>query len=143
VAIVGPNGAGKSTFLRLLIGEIDPTEVRRLALASGALVARKPLEVSLQPTLSRLNAQAVSPHPALGPPPTLGVAFRSEFSSLPSRRPSTPKPYLSFGAKDHVGWQAEISPFPPFVPCCSAGPSASPRQAHHSLVPTPSPLPQK
>ena len=26
VAIVGPNGAGKSTFLKLLTGEIDPTE---------------------------------------------------------------------------------------------------------------------
>ena len=26
VAIVGPNGAGKSTFLRLLTGEIQPTE---------------------------------------------------------------------------------------------------------------------
>ena len=37
VAIVGPNGAGKSTFLKLLTGEIEPTEghVGRRAKLSG------------------------------------------------------------------------------------------------------------
>ena len=34
ISIVGPNGVGKSTLLKLLIGELDPTQERVLTLSS-------------------------------------------------------------------------------------------------------------
>ena len=47
VAIVGPNGVGKSTFLKLLMGDIEPT--------SGEARMLKLYSIFLLPSCSRCN----------------------------------------------------------------------------------------